>query len=220
MAAGPAMTRETALACLEAGARVAADLAPEVDVFGTGDMGIGNTTASAAVLAAFTGLPAAEVTGRGTGIDDERLSLKARVIERALAVNRPDPADGVDVLAKVGGFEIGAIAGLILRAASLKRPVLIDGFISGAAALVAKSLCPAAADYMIAAHRSAERGHVVLLDRLGKKPLLSLDMRLGEGTGAALAMPLLDAAARLLTDVATFEEAGVSTDAGAAARAE
>lgn len=212
IARGAAMTREQAVACLEDGIRIARDLSPDTDVFGTGDMGIGNTTPSAAITASFTGRPPAEVTGRGTGVDDERLRQKVRTVEKTLNVNRPDAADGVDVLAKVGGFEIGAIAGLILGAASLKKPVVIDGFISGAGALVAQALCPAALDYAVAAHRSAELGHLVLLEKLGKKPLLTLDLRLGEGTGAALAMPLVDAAVRLLTEVATFEEARVSRD--------
>ncbi|MBI4396661.1 MAG: nicotinate-nucleotide--dimethylbenzimidazole phosphoribosyltransferase [Elusimicrobia bacterium] len=210
IARGPAMTREQAVFCLEAGIQIAQDLSSETDVFGTGDMGIGNTTPSAAIMAVFTGRSPAEVTGRGTGVDDDRLSQKIRVVEKTLDVNRPNAADGVDVLAKVGGFDIGAIAGLILGAAALKKPVIIDGFISGAGALIAQALCPAALDCAVAAHRSAERGHFLMLERLGKKPLLDLNLRLGEGTGAALAMPLLDAAVRLLTDVATFGDAGVS----------
>ncbi len=217
IARGPAMSRETAVFCLEAGLRIALDLAEDTDLFGTGDMGIGNTTASAAVAAALTGRSSEDVTGRGTGIDEDRWKQKVGVVERALSVNAPDPRDGVDVLAKVGGFEIGAIAGLILGAAARRKPVLVDGFISGAGALIAQSLCPAAMDYAVAAHRSAERGHLIVLDRLGKRPLLDLGLRLGEGTGAALAMPLADAAARLLTDVATFEEAGVSRAAEGAA---
>ena len=205
-----AMGREEAIRCVEAGIEVARELGPVTDVFGTGDMGIGNTTPSAAIAAVLTGRPAAEVTGRGTGIDDARMRRKAEVVQRAVDLNRPDAGDGVDVLARVGGFEIGGIAGLILGAASLRRPVLVDGFISTAGALIAHALAPPAADYMIAAHRSAERGHGLMLDRLGKRPLLDLDLRLGEGTGAALAMPLVEAAARLLTEVRTFEEAAVS----------
>lgn len=210
IARGPAMARERAVFCLETGIRLARDLAPETDVFGTGDMGIGNSTPSAAVAAVFTGRPAAEVTGRGTGVDDAAWERKVRVVERALQVNRPDPEDGIDVLAKVGGFEIGAVAGLILGAAALKKPVLVDGFISGAGALIAQALSPLCLEYVVAAHRSAERGHLAALEKLDKKPLLALDLRLGEGTGAALAMPILDAAVRLFTDVATFEEAAVS----------
>jgi nicotinate-nucleotide--dimethylbenzimidazole phosphoribosyltransferase len=210
MAKGPAMTREQAVRSLEAGIEVACDLAPVTDVFGCGDMGIGNTTPSAAIAAAITGRPPAELTGRGTGIDDATLQHKVRVVQKALEVNRPDSSDGLDVLAKVGGFEIGGIAGLILGAASLRKPVVIDGFISTAGALIAQKLAPASADYMIAAHRSMELGHKAMHERLGKEPLLNLNMRLGEGTGAALAMSLVEAAARLLTDVSTFAEAAVS----------
>jgi len=152
----------------------------------------------------------AEVTGRGTGIEEEQFLHKIHIIEQALRVNRPDPSDALDVLAKVGGFEIGGIAGLILGAASLRRPVLIDGFISTAGALIAAHLSPTARDYMIASHRSLEQGHRIALSHLGKKPLLDLDLRLGEGTGAALAMNLVEAAVRILTEVATFEEAAVS----------
>ncbi|MSS73020.1 MAG: nicotinate-nucleotide--dimethylbenzimidazole phosphoribosyltransferase [Candidatus Latescibacteria bacterium] len=210
MALGPAMRREEAVRCIEAGIEVARGLGPTTDVFGTGDLGIGNTTPSAAIAAVLTGHPVAEVTGRGTGIDDARFVHKIEVIRRAIDVNRPDAADGVDVLAKVGGVEIGGIAGLVLGAASLRRPVLVDGFISTAGALIARVLAPHAADYVIAAHRSTEGGHGWMLDRLGKPPLLDLGLRLGEGTGAALAMPLVEAAARLLTGVSTFEEASVS----------
>ncbi len=210
MARGPAMSREEAVRCLEAGIEIAGELGDTTDLFGTGDMGIGNTTPSAAIAAAVTGQPVGQVTGRGTGIDDEGLAHKIEVIQKALELNRPDPADGVDVLAGVGGFEIGGIAGLILGAASLKKPVLIDGFISTAGALIAQTLAPDAADYMIAAHQSAEPGHALMLAHLGKRPLLDLDLRLGEGTGGALAMPLVEAAVRILTEVRTFEEASVS----------
>ena len=207
---GPAMTREQARAAVETGVEIAQDLAARVDVFGTGDMGIGNTTPSAAVAAAITGRPADEVTGRGTGIDDQELRGKIAVVGRALEVNRPDPHDALDVLAKVGGFEIGGIAGLILGAAARQKPVVIDGFISTAGALIAHALAPTAGEYMIAAHRSAENGHRLMHEHLGKKPLLDLGLRLGEGTGAALAMNLVEAAVRILTEVATFEEASVS----------
>jgi nicotinate-nucleotide--dimethylbenzimidazole phosphoribosyltransferase len=210
MAAGPAMSREEAVRAVEAGIDIARTAAETVDLFGTGDMGIGNTTPSSAIVAVFSGRPPAEVTGHGTGIDDEQFTRKVRVIEKCLRINRPDPKDGLDVLAKVGGFEIGGIAGLILGAAALKKPVVIDGFISTAGALIAHALCPTAADYMIAAHRSVEQGHRIALALLGKQPLIDLDLRLGEGTGAALAMNFIEAAVRVLTEVATFDEAMVS----------
>ena len=211
---GPAMSADLARACVEAGIELAADLAPSCDLLGTGEMGIGNTTPSAAIAACITGLPAESVTGRGTGIDDDRLRQKVAIVGRALQVNAPDPEDGLDILAKVGGFEIGGLAGLILGAAAHRRPVVVDGYISTAAALIATTLAPAAADYLILAHSSAESGHVAMCEHLGKKPLLDLDLRLGEGTGAALAMPLVEASACLLTEVHTFVEAGVSGAAG------
>ena len=210
MAHGPAMTRTHAVMAVEAGIEVANQLAPETDVFGTGDMGIGNTTPSTAIVAAMTGAPAAEVTGRGTGLDDDQLKQKIQVVERALKINRPDPADGIDVLAKVGGFEIGGIAGLIIGAAAHRKPVLVDGFISTAGALIAYALEPFVRDFIICAHRSVEQGHRAMHERLGLKPLLDLNLRLGEGTGAALAMNLVEAAVAVLTEVATFEEAGVT----------
>lgn len=207
---GPAMSRAQALSCLEHGIALAHRLAPEVDVFGTGEMGIGNTTPSAAICAVLTGRPPAEVTGCGTGIDEPARQHKIAVIASALHRNAPDPADALDVLAKVGGFEIGGLAGLILGAASLRKPVLVDGFISTAAAMLAHALCPTSAAYMIAAHHSVEPGHAAMLAHLGKTPLLDLGLRLGEGTGAAVAMHLLRCAGRILTEVATFEEAAVS----------
>jgi len=210
MATGPAMSRNEAVRSLEGGIEVALELGPSTDIFGTGDMGIGNTSPSAAVIAVFSGLPLVEIVGRGTGIDDAQLMHKNRMIAQALEMNTPDQNDALDVLAKVGGFEIGGIAGLILGAACMRKPVLVDGFISTAGALLAARLAPAARDYMIASHRSMERGHQIALDCLGKKPLLDLDMRLGEGTGAALCMNLVEAAVRILTEVATFEEAAVS----------
>lgn len=210
MAVGPAMSREDAIRSVEAGIEVALMLAAETDLFATGDMGIANTTPSSAIVSVMTGAAVADVTGRGTGIDDAGLSLKVAVIEKALTVNRPDPDDAMDVLMKVGGFEIGGIAGLILGAASLRKPVLLDGFISTAGALIAQGLAPRAADYMIAAHKSVEAGHRIALQKLGKEPLLDLGLRLGEGTGAALAMPIVEGAVRVLTEVATFEEAAVS----------
>ncbi len=211
MARGPAMSRGQARLCLERGIALAIEEAARgADLVGTGDMGIGNTTAASAVTAAITGRPPAEVTGRGTGISEEQRSRKAAVVERALRVNRPDPADGVDVLAKVGGFELGFLAGVMLGAAAERRAVLLDGFISGAAALIAAALCPRARAFMIASHRSAEPGHDAVLRHLDLQPLLDLGMRLGEGTGAALAMPMVEAAARCLAEMATFGEAGVS----------
>ncbi len=210
IARGPAMTRTHAVLAVEAGIEVANDLADTVDLFGTGDMGIGNTTPSTAVVAAITGKPVAELTGRGTGLDDDGLEKKIQVIEQALEVNRPDGKDGMDVLAKVGGFEIAGIAGLILGAAANRKPVIVDGFISTAGALIAQSLEPFVRDYIICAHRSVEPGHCAMHEKLGCEPLLDLNMRLGEGTGAALAMNLVDAAKAILTEVATFEDAGVT----------
>jgi len=210
IATGPAMSREEALKAVEAGISVALDLGDKADLFGTGEMGIGNTTPSSAVIALLTGASVREVTGRGTGINDEQLEHKIGIIQRAIDINRPDPGDGLDVLSKVGGFEIGGIAGLILGCASLRKPVLIDGLISTAGAMIAQQLCPTAGEFMIAAHRSVEQGHRAALATLGKEPLLDMGMCLGEGTGAALAMNLVDAAVRILTEVATFEEAMVS----------
>jgi nicotinate-nucleotide--dimethylbenzimidazole phosphoribosyltransferase len=209
-AVGPAMTRDEAAEAVKAGMEVALELGFTYNLFGTGDMGIGNTTPSSAIVAVITGASPEQVTGRGTGIDDEQFKHKVSVVERILQVNGPDPKDAWDVLSKVGGFEIGGIAGLILGAASMRKPVLIDGFISTAGALIAHGLCPASADYMIAAHRSVEQGHRIALAHLKKQPLLDLDLRLGEGTGAALAMSLVEGAVRILTEVATFEEASVS----------
>jgi nicotinate-nucleotide--dimethylbenzimidazole phosphoribosyltransferase len=210
IAAGPAMSRTDAVRSIEAGIRVAREFGAETDVFGIGEMGIGNTTPSSAIIAALCGCDAERVTGRGSGIDEAGWRRKVAVVARALEVNRPDPADGLDVLSRVGGFEIGGIAGLILGAAARRKPVLVDGFITTAGALIAQAIAPRAADFMIAAHASAEPGHCLALEKLGKRPLLDLGMRLGEGTGAALAMNLVEAAARLLTDVATFDEAQVS----------
>ena len=211
LAVGPAMARPQAERAIEAGIEMVEGLADTVDVFGTGDMGIANTTPSTAVVAALTGAAVAELTGRGTGIDDGQLAHKIAVVERGLAVNRPDPQDGLDVLAKVGGFEIGGIAGVVLGAAARRKPVVVDGFISTAGALVAHALCPTVSQYIIAAHRSVEPGHRAMHAWLGREPLLDLNLRLGEGTGAALAMNLIEAAQRILTQVATFAEAHVST---------
>ena len=173
-------------------------------------MGIGNTTASSAICAVMTGKPVSEVTGRGTGLTDEQLAHKIAVINRALEVNHPDPAQPLDVLAKVGGFEIGGLVGVMLGAAANHIPVVIDGFISGAAALIATALAPALKDYLIAAHLSAEPGHRLLLEYLRLSPLLNLGMRLGEGTGAALGIFLAETASKILAEMPTFTEAGVS----------
>ena len=207
----PAMNREQAMKALQVGMDLAAEAAREgVGLVGTGDMGIGNTTASAAITAVMTGRPVAEVTGRGTGIDEAVHAHKVTIIQRALDRHRPHQADALDVLVKVGGLEIGGLAGLILGAAAARLPVVLDGFIAGAAALIAVGLQPRCRDYLIASHRSLERGHGAILDHLKLKPLLELDLRLGEGTGACLGMDLVQASIKILTEMATFDEAGVS----------
>lgn len=207
----PAMQPREAVAAVEAGIGAAqAAIAAGTRVLVTGDMGIGNTTASAAIAAVMVGKPAAAVTGSGTGLDDAGRRHKAAVIQAALAEHRPNPADGLDVLAKVGGLEIGAIAGIILAGAAARVPVVIDGIISTAGAAVADALCPAVRPFLIAGHQGVEPGHAVLLSHLGLAPLIQLDLRLGEGTGAALALPLLDAAVATLNEMATFAEAQVS----------
>ena len=211
IARGPAMTRAQAEACVQAGVEIALETAEAgSDMIGTGDMGIGNTTASSAITAVITGRTPSETTGRGTGRSDPELAHKTVIVERAIEVNRPDPSDGLDVLARVGGYEIGVLAGVVLGGAIARRVVVLDGFISGAAGLIAHSLCPTVSDYVVAAHLSAESGHRAVLSHLGLRPLLELDMRLGEGTGAVLAMGLVEAAAACLADMATFDEAGVS----------
>lgn len=210
MALGPAMTRTNAVFAVEAGIQAAEQLAPETDLFATGDMGIGNTTASTAIVAALSGRSIDELTGRGTGLDDAQFAHKKKVLERIMQINKPDAKDGLDVLAKVGGYEIGGLAGLIIGAAAKRRPVLVDGFISTAGAMIACKLEPFVRDYLICAHRSVEQGHAVMQEQLGCQPLLDLQLRLGEGTGAALAMNVVEAAAAVLTQVATFAEAGVT----------
>ena len=210
IAQGQAMTQEQAVTAVETGMEiVAAEVAKGLDIVGTGDMGIGNTTASSAICAVMMGRPAAEVTGRGTGITDEQLKHKIEVIEIALAVNHPDPEQPLEVLAKVGGFEIGGLVGVMLGAAAHRIPVVIDGFISGAAALIATALSPKLKDFLIAGHVSDETGHRLVLNHLGLEPLLDLGMRLGEGTGAALGIFLAETSARVLAEMATFTEAGV-----------
>jgi nicotinate-nucleotide--dimethylbenzimidazole phosphoribosyltransferase len=211
LARGPAMSRLQAIQSVLGGADIAAqEFARGVDLVATGDMGIGNTTSAAAIAAALSGASPRELAGRGTGVDDAGLERKISAIQRGLEVNRPDPQNGLDVLSKVGGFEIGGLAGAILAAAAHRKPVVIDGYISGAAAMIAVTLAPLAREYLIAAHVSAERGHRTMLDWLHLQPLLDLDLRLGEGTGAVLAMYLVDAACRTLAEMATFGEAGVS----------
>lgn len=206
-----AMTAAETEAAIVCGIELAREnIAAGADVLATGEMGIGNTTPAAALAAAFNGRSAAEVTGRGTGVDDAGLQHKIEVIDRALALHRPDPSDPLGVLAKLGGLEIAGLAGLILGAAAARRPVMIDGFIATAGALVAVRLCPAIKDYLRAAHQSAEYGHQIMLSDLGLRPLLDMDMRLGEGTGAALGMNLLEAGLKIYREMATFDEAGVS----------
>ena len=211
MAKGPAMTREQAIAAVTAGIEVVeVEIAKGLDIVGTGDMGIGNTTASTAICATITGKSVADITGRGAGLDDAQLAHKTEVLERVLKVNKPDPSDGLDILSKVGGFEIGGLAGVILGAAANGVPVVIDGLISGAASLIAAAICPQSRDYMIAAHLSVEPGHIAMLQYLNLTPLLDLGLRLGEGTGGALGISLAEAALRTLAEMTTFSEAGVS----------
>lgn len=215
MAAGPAMTRSQAKAAIACGMEVLADVAAQgVDVIGTGDMGIGNTTSSAAIVAVMAGLPVDKVTGRGTGLDDAGLMRKIQVIEQTIAVNQPDPNDPMDVLRKVGGLEIAGLAGVMIAAAARRIPVVVDGFISTAAAMIGVGLVPDVRHYLFGAHRSVEIGHQVMHKHLGLTPLLNLNLRLGEGTGAVLAFHLLEAACRLLGEMATFDEAGVSDKKG------
>ena len=211
MTKGPSMSYEDAERSIEAGIEVLEhEIEKGVDIVGVGDMGIGNTTPSSAITAFITGEPVANVTGRGTGLDDNGLANKIRVIEKALEVNNPNREDAIDILAKLGGFEIGGMAGVMLAAAAHRIPVVIDGFISGAAALIAYELSPKIRDYLIASHLSVEAGHRAVLNYIGLKPLFNLNMRLGEGTGAALGISIVDASCKILREMATFEEAGVS----------
>ncbi|MFH1305995.1 MAG: nicotinate-nucleotide--dimethylbenzimidazole phosphoribosyltransferase [Candidatus Omnitrophota bacterium] len=208
---GPAMTKEEAVISVERGIEIfESEFKKGIDIAGTGDMGIGNTTPSSAIVSVMTGRSVEDVTGRGTGIDDAGLERKIALIKKAIEINRPDPKDAMDVLSRVGGFEIGGLAGVILGAASKKVPVVIDGFISGAAALIAAQIEPKTKDYMIAAHSSVEKGHRACLDYMGLRPLLDLDLRLGEGTGAALAINIVEGAVKILTEMATFQSASVS----------
>src|SRR5256712_2506380 len=216
MTRGPAMSRAQALQALEAGARLAEEaIAAGADLLATGEMGIGHTTAASAITAAITGAAPEAVTGRGTGVGDATWRRKVEVVRRALAVNAPDARDGLDVLVRVGGFEIAGLVGVVLAGAAHRVPVALDGFISGAAALVAVALAPDAGWALFASHRSAEPGHAVALAHLGLEPYLDLGLRLGEGTGAALFVHLARAAALIYTEMATFKSAGVSTSEGA-----
>ncbi len=209
---GPALTAREARRCLEIGIELADDYAKKDGrLLGTGDMGIGNTTPAAAIAAVITRRPVKEVTGRGTGITDAALKKKIAVIEAGINFNNPDPEDALDILAKVGGAEIGGIAGLILGAAKNRVPMVIDGFISTAGALVAHKLCPLVGDYIFAAHNSQEIGHKAMLEKMALSPILDLDLRLGEGTGAALAMLIIEGGLKIYREMATFGEAGVST---------
>ena len=211
IAKGPAMTEAQAIQAIEAGIDVVnAEIEKGLDIVGTGDMGIGNTTPSAAICAVMTGQAVAKVTGRGTGLSDEQLQHKIEVIERAIAVNKADPKNGLEVLTKLGGFEIGGIAGVILGAAARGVPVVVDGFISGAGALIAEALAPLSREYMFLGHLSVEPGHRIMADKLGLKPIVTLDLRLGEGTGAAIGIFIAETSTKLLAEMATFGEAGVS----------
>ena len=211
MAKESAMTREEAIKAIEAGIEIfEEEYKKGIDILGLGDMGIGNTTPSSAVTAVIIGRPVEEVTGRGTGINNGIFENKIKVIKRAIKLNRPNPKDPIDVLAKVGGFEIGGLAGSFLAAAAHRVPVVTDGFIVTAGALIAFGLEPRVKDYIFASHSSAEVGHRAILERMGLRPLLDLDMRLGEGTGACLGISLIEAGVRILTEMATFESAEVS----------
>jgi nicotinate-nucleotide--dimethylbenzimidazole phosphoribosyltransferase len=210
-AKGPAMSRRAAEKALQVGFDQASRrIEKGAEILGTGDMGIGNTTPSAAIGAVITGATLDEMVGRGTGVDDDGLVHKRDIVRRGIETNAPQPKEGLDVLAKVGGFEIGGIAGTILAGAFHRRAVVVDGFISTAGALIANELCPAVKDYLFAGHRSEEAGHRIMLKHLGLEPLLDLGMRLGEGTGAALAMSVMDSAVRMFKEVLTFQEAGVA----------
>ncbi len=213
MTKGPAMTREDAVKSIENGMEVFMERKKHgLDILGTGDMGIGNTTPSSAVIAAFSEIEVEKVTGRGTGISDEAFENKVRVIKKALDINKPDTKDPIDILAKVGGFEIGGLCGCVLGAAAANTPVVIDGLISTAGALIAYELCPQVKEYVFAAHKSVEAGHQYMLNRMNLNPILDLNMRLGEGTGAVLGISIIEAGIKILNEMATFEDAGVSEE--------
>ena len=211
IAAGPAMTRQNAIKCIETGIVAANEqIAEGADLIAFGDMGIGNTTPSSAITAVVTGADPGVTTGRGTGLGDPALARKVDVVRRSIEINDPDPKDGLDLLAKVGGFEIGVLAGAMLGTAAGHRPAVVDGFISGAAALIAWTLAPTLSHYLIASHKSVEPGHRIGMETIGLTPLLDMGLRLGEGSGATLAMPIIEAAAKCLSEMATFADAGVS----------
>ena len=208
---GPAMTRDEAIKSITTGIEIVnEEVTNGINIVGTGDMGIANTTPSAAIISVLSNIPAEKIAGRGTGIDDAALKNKITVIKKGIEINRPNPDDPIDVLTKIGGFEIGGIAGIILGAAANKVPVVVDGFISSAAALIAIRLAPIAKDHCIASHCSAEYGHRLTLEEMKLRPYLDMDLRLGEGTGAALAMQLAESAIRILKEMASFDDAGVS----------
>ncbi len=208
---GPAMTRQETVQCMEVGIELAEEYARKgYHIFGTGEMGIANTTPSSAIAAVFSKRTVEEVTGRGTGISDDAFKNKVRVIEDAIKINKPNPKNPLDVLAKLGGAEIAGIAGIVLGAAANRIPVVIDGFISTAGALIACEIEPKVKEYIFAAHTSVERGHWIMLERMDLKPILNLNMRLGEGTGAALGMSMIEAGVKIYNEMATFGEAGVS----------
>ena len=210
-ARGPAMTRDEAVRSVELGISLVREAAAEnIFLLGAGDMGIGNTSSATAILCALTGAAPAEVVGRGTGIDDATLARKIAAIEKGLEINRLDANDALDVLAKVGGLEVGAMTGVVLGAAAFRVPVVLDGFISGAAALLAHRFSPYVQEVLFASHLSAERGHQLMLDHLKLAPVLDLQMRLGEGTGACLLMDLIEASVKIMGEMATFESAGVN----------
>lgn len=211
IAKGPAMSRAMAVRSVESGIDVAFALSAKYKLIGTGEMGIGNTTPSTAIAAICTGKPVEEITGRGAGLNDEQLLHKIEIVKKAIEVNKPNPKDGLDILAKVGGFEIGGLAGLMLGCAARNIPVVVDGFISTAAALIAYRIEPFVRDYLIFAHRSVEPGHIYMQKELGcSRPLIDLNFRLGEGTGAAVAMNVVEGARGILTEMLTFEEAAVT----------
>jgi len=212
LAKEPAMSKSEAVKAIEAGMEMFIEAydTGKIGLAAVGEMGIGNTTPATAILSVYSGRAVEEITGPGTGLDSDGITRKIKVIKRALAVNQPDKSDGLDVLAKVGGLEIGAMAGVILAATAHRVPVVLDGFISTSAALIAAALEPKSVGYMIASHSSGETGHRFMLEYLNKQPLLNLGLRLGEGTGAALAMPLICSAAAILSEMATFADAGVT----------
>ena len=213
IAVGPAMNRKETVRSLEVGIKVVEDMiASGAQLIGTGEMGIGNTTPSSAILAASTDLSLEQVVGYGTGIDEAGLEKKKNVIAQALEVNQPQVDDGIDILSKVGGLEIGGMAGVMLGAAAHRVPVIIDGLISGAAALIAHKIEPQVSNYLLASHQSVEPGHIKIYEALDLEPLLDLDMRLGEGTGAVLSMNLVEAAANIINEMATFSEAGITVE--------